>query len=80
MSTVSTLNCISCSSNFFVWYCVETGAVKLPGTCSMHERDVLPIFNIQMISLYLRSNIKDVGGDMQDERSGRLLPCIPVVV
>jgi len=24
----------------------------------------------QMISLYLRSNIKDVGGDMQDERSG----------
>ena len=44
MLTVSTLNCISCSSNFFVWYCVETGAVKLPGTCSMHERDVLPIF------------------------------------
>ena len=44
MSTVSTLNCISSSSNFFVWYCVETGAVKLPGTCSMHERDVLPIF------------------------------------
>jgi len=79
MSTVSTLNCISCSSNFFVWYCVETGAVKLPGTCSVPERDVLPIFNIQMISLYLQSNIKDVGGDMQDERSGTLLPCISVL-
>ena len=53
--------------------------MKLPGTCSMPERDVLPIFNIQMISLYLQSNIKDVGGDMQDERSGMLLPCISVL-
>ena len=79
MSTVSTLNCVICSSIFFVWYCVETVEVKLPGTCSMPERDVLPIFNIQMISLYLRSNIKDVGGDMQDERSGTLLPCISVL-
>jgi len=28
-----------------------------------------PFFNMQVISLYLRSNIKDVGGGMQDERS-----------
>jgi hypothetical protein len=36
--------------------------------------------NMQVISLYLRSNIKDVGGDMLDERSGMLLRCIPLVV
>jgi hypothetical protein len=39
-----------------------------------------PFCNMQVISLYLRSDIKDVGGDMQNERSGMLLPCVPVVV
>ena len=34
---------------------------------------------MQVISLYLRSNIKDSGGTALDERSGMLLPSILVV-